>query len=97
MLQYWIGVPLGRLISWGEDPSLALAGHPSSDSITTKILIRDIFYTLASLAAHLFLLGWLKLNLNLSRAWKCVPTAISGGVDISEVKRLHSLRQMSYQ
>ena len=30
-------------------------------------------------------------------AWKCVPTALSGGVDISEVKRLHFLRQMSYQ
>ena len=31
------------------------------------------------------------------RAWKCVPTAISGGVDISEVPRCHLLRQMSSQ
>ena len=31
------------------------------------------------------------------RAWKCVPTAISGGVDISEVPRCHLLQQMSSQ
>ena len=31
------------------------------------------------------------------RAWKCVPTAISGGVDISEVLGCHLLRQMSSQ
>ena len=31
------------------------------------------------------------------RAWKCVPTAISGGVDISEVPGCHLLRQMSSQ
>ena len=31
------------------------------------------------------------------RAWKCVPIAISGGVDISEVPRCHLLRQMSSQ
>ena len=30
-------------------------------------------------------------------AWKCVPTAISGGVDISEVPGCHLLRQMSSQ
>ena len=30
-------------------------------------------------------------------AWKCVPTAISGGVDISEVPGCHLLRQMSFQ
>ena len=29
------------------------------------------------------------------RAWKCVPTAISGGVDISEVTGCHLLQQMS--
>ena len=27
--------------------------------------------------------------------WKCVPTAISGGVDISEVAGCHLLQQMS--
>ena len=27
-------------------------------------------------------------------AWKCIPTAISGGVDISEVPGYHLLRQM---
>ena len=26
------------------------------------------------------------------RAWKCVPTAISGGVDISEIRGCHLLR-----
>ena len=31
------------------------------------------------------------------RAWKCVPTTISGGVDISEVLGCHVLRQMSSQ
>ena len=29
--------------------------------------------------------------------WKCVPTAISVGVDISEVPECHLLRQMSSQ
>ena len=29
------------------------------------------------------------------RTWECVPTAISGGVDISEVPGCHLLRQMS--
>ena len=32
-----------------------------------------------------------------SRAWKCVPTAISCGVDISEVPGCHLLRQMRSQ
>ena len=31
------------------------------------------------------------------RAWKLVPTAISGGVDISEVPGCHLLGQMSFQ
>ena len=31
------------------------------------------------------------------RAWKCVPTAISSGVDISKVPGCHLLRQMSSQ
>ena len=31
------------------------------------------------------------------RTWKYVPTAISGGVDISEVPGYHLLRQMSSQ
>ena len=30
-------------------------------------------------------------------AWKCVPTAMSGGVDISDVPGCHLLRQMSSQ
>ena len=29
--------------------------------------------------------------------WKCVPTAISGGVDISEVPGCHLLQQMGSQ
>ena len=31
------------------------------------------------------------------RTWKCVPTAISGGVDISEDPGYHLLRQMSFK
>ena len=31
------------------------------------------------------------------RTWKCVPTAISGGVDISEVPGCHLLQQMTSQ
>ena len=31
------------------------------------------------------------------RAWKCVTTAISDGVDISEIPGCHLLRQMSSQ
>ena len=31
------------------------------------------------------------------RPWKCVPTGVSGGVDISEVPGCHLLRQMSSQ
>ena len=31
------------------------------------------------------------------RAWKCVPTAISGRVDISDVPGCHLLQQMSSQ
>ena len=30
-------------------------------------------------------------------AWKCVPTAVSGGVDIPKVPWCHLLRQMSSQ
>ena len=30
-------------------------------------------------------------------SWKCVPTAISGGVDISKVTGCHLFRQMSCQ
>ena len=30
-------------------------------------------------------------------AWKCIPTAIFGGVDIFEVPGCHLLRQMSSQ
>ena len=30
-------------------------------------------------------------------AWKCVSTAISGGIDISEVPGCHLLRQVSSQ
>ena len=29
--------------------------------------------------------------------WRCVPTIISGGVDISEQAGCHLLRQMSFQ
>ena len=53
------------LTSWGEGPSLALAGHPSSDGVTIKNALRGRCFTSTSFAPHLFLLGWLKLNLAL--------------------------------
>ena len=39
--------------------------------------------------------AWIVLVL--CHAWKCVPTAISSGVDISEVPGCHLLQQMSSQ
>ena len=51
----------GSLTSWGEGASLALVGHPSSDVVAIKMPYGvDILHQSAS---HLFLLGWLKLNL----------------------------------
>ena len=44
------------LISWGEGASLRLVGHPSNDGVTIKM---------TTFAPHLFVLGWLKLNLAL--------------------------------
>ena len=38
-----------------------------------------------------------EIILVLCRSWKCVPTAISSDVDISEVPGCHLLRQMSSQ
>ena len=32
------------LTSWGENASLALVGHPSSDDVTTKIPSGEMFY-----------------------------------------------------
>ena len=62
-LKYWVGVH--RLTSWGEGTSLALIGHPSSDGIMIKIFWDRCFTASTSLTLHLFLLGWLKLNLTL--------------------------------
>ena len=38
-----------------------------------------------------------KVTLKPCHAWKCVPTAISGDVDISEFPGCHLIRQMSSQ
>ena len=92
------------LTSWGKGASLALVGHPSSDGVIIKMSYGiDVLHR--SFAPHLFLVGWLKLNLALLLdqlrlalchvcAWKCIPTAIFGGVDISEVRGCHFLQQM---
>ena len=53
-----------NLTSWGEGASLALVGHPSSDDVNKNALWGRCF-TSTSFAPHLFLLGWLKLNLAL--------------------------------
>ena len=39
----------------------------------------------------------IKIILKPCQVRKCVPTAISGGVDISEVPECHLLQQMSYR
>ena len=49
------------LTSWGEGASLAFIGHPSSENT----LWGKCFITSTSFTPHLFLLGWLKLNLTL--------------------------------
>ena len=38
-----------------------------------------------------------KIVLVLCRTWKCVPTAISGGVDIFKIPGCHLSQQMSSQ
>ena len=51
-LKYWVGVQQG------------LVSHPSSDGITIKNTLQGTcLITSTSFAPHLFLLGWLKLNL----------------------------------
>ena len=52
------------LTSWGEGASLAFVGNPSTDGVTTKMPY-GVDLTSTSFAPHLFLLGWLKLNLAL--------------------------------
>ena len=53
------------LNSWGVGDSVDLVGFPSSDVVTIKIPYGvDVFITSTTFAQHLFLLGWLKLNLN---------------------------------
>ena len=53
-------------ISWGDGASLALVGHPSSDGVCdNKNALWGRYFPSTSFAPHLFLLGWLKLNLAL--------------------------------
>ena len=62
-LKYWVGIQRGQCYSWGG-ASVALIDHPSSDGVTIKIpLWGRCFTTPTNLVPHLFLLGWLKLNL----------------------------------
>ena len=49
--------------SWGEHASLALTFHPSIDGVTMKIP-DGVDILLHHGPLHLFLLGWLILNLN---------------------------------
>ena len=50
-------------MSWGEGASLAMVGHSFSDGVTYALWGRCFIST--SFTIHLFLLGWLKLNLAL--------------------------------
>ena len=61
--KYWVGIPSRvSLTLWGEGAFLALIGHPSNDGVTITIFYgKDVLLH----APHLFLLGWLKFNLNL--------------------------------
>ena len=62
-LKYWVGIQWDQSItSWGESASLVLVGHPSSDGVTIEIPYGVDVLLSTSLAPHLFLLGWLKLN-----------------------------------
>ena len=45
------------LTSWGEGTSLALVDHPFGDGVTIKLPYG------VNILLHLFLLGWLKVNL----------------------------------
>ena len=51
------------LTSWGEGATLALVGHPSSVGVNKNTLWGRCCTTSTRLAPHLFLLGWLKLDL----------------------------------
>ena len=54
------------LTSWAEGASLALVGHPSSDGVTIKInALWTRCVTSTTFKPNLFLLDWLKLNLDL--------------------------------
>ena len=56
--------PAGPVLPHGEKVPQALVGHPSSDGVNKNALWGRCF-TSTSFAPHLFLLGWLKLNLAL--------------------------------
>ena len=53
-------------LSRDKGVSLTLVGHPSKDGIAIKISygVDILCFMLTRLTAHLFLEGWLKLNLN---------------------------------
>ena len=53
------------ITSWGEGASLVLVGQPFSDGVTIKMpYVVDVLYRPVS-HPDLFLLGWLKVNLDL--------------------------------
>ena len=47
---------------YGKGSSLAFVGIPSIDGVTIKMPYEVDVFTSTSFTAHLFLLGWLKLN-----------------------------------
>ena len=53
----------GSFSSWGEGASLALVDHAYRDGATKKMPYGVNVFTTISIAPHLFLLRWLKLNL----------------------------------
>ena len=47
---------------YGKGSSLAFVGVPSINGVTIKVPYEVDVFTSTSFTAHLFLLGWLKLN-----------------------------------
>lgn len=52
------------MTSWGEGASLVFVGHACSHSIAINILSEVEVLIITSSAPHIFLFGWLKLNLS---------------------------------
>ena len=62
-LKYWVGFQWVSLTLWEEGASLSFVGHCSSGPVTIKIPY-GVVVLLHQALTHLFLLGWLRQDLN---------------------------------